>query len=594
MACSRVISNSARSLALLASVGLSGVACGDDDGRASDAAQEQFSLEVLAPPGDAIGLAFNESIELRVRYSGQDDRPLRDRQVEFSIVAVGGESVGGSALSATQNETNREGIASVELVAGAEGAGFRVAVTAPQATQATFFVSVSDQGFTRLLVEPIHMGPRSSLAFSQVDVRLYRPSELRCPDADPDALPDSLFPPRSVPTFLQVAEFVNVASGVGYTVVAWATVEDSATPLTFGCIELGESQTRNFDVELLLTTQDRPVAMDGPAQVESTFNLAPVIADGGDAQTLWSPLACPLGPGQLLVECVADALVDDGELDCDFQGTGALANKIRAERGTADASGCRPASAGGSDSIDKIMQDAVEAGGSFPTGSALADVLTIRDSIAGQLVVRSELQVFATAAQHRLVEAEVGTAPAFVVDLSASNRPLLEQSFAASTTPMGSAAPLSSLSTHGFTLDYGSIAGEGFQSLALTPASLDGVALGTALSASAESGMLTACEAVSDVLCTAVAEPSNCAQSACATAATHLDGALVQWWTRLADLGGVDFQLEGELILRDSDNDLVVDSVGRDAAGEITGGWTATMTTEDGQVADIGGSGATP
>ncbi|MBT8491743.1 MAG: Ig-like domain-containing protein [Deltaproteobacteria bacterium] len=569
-------------------------ACGDDGSPPpADGGPEQNRLEVLDPPGDAIGLPFGASTTLRVRYSNGNDEPIADARIEFSILAGASEAVGGSALSATDALTDSDGIATVDLVAGAQGAGFRVRAEVPGSAQATFFVSVSDQGFTRLLVLPVHDGPRPELEFTQIDVRVYRPQELRCPGADPDALPESLFPPRVLPAFGERAEIPNLISGAGYTVVSWTTIAPSTTPLSFGCAELSAEQSRNFDVEVPLTTTDRPVRMDAPLALSSDLDLSLLVADSPAAQAPWATLACPLGAGQLAVDCVADALLAAGPLDCDFSSaSGALADAVRAERGDADGDGCRPADKnGGGDSLDKLVDDAIAAGGSFPTGSELAAVVAVRDAIASSLTVRSELRVAATA-EHRLVEAEVG--PGYVVDLVASARLVIErQGIAATVTPAGAAAPVAELETHDFTFDYGAIARDGFQALALDDHGLGGQTLGSELFGSVMSGGDSGCTALSEVFCGAVGEPDSCASAACASAESYLDDALREWWLRTRP-GGLDLSLSATVELRDSDNDLLVDQLGRDAAGAITGLVSATLTTTAGAVTDLPGTAASP
>jgi len=560
--------------------------CGDDGRAATDGGLEQFTLEVLDPPGDAIGLAFNQTVELRARYLDQAGTPLRNRTVEFAILASASESVGGSALSATSATTNRDGIAAVELIAGAQGAGFRVAATAANASQATFYVTVSDQGFTRLFIEPIHDGPRSVLGFSTVEVRLYRPDELRCGNADPDDLPESLFAPRSLASYGDVAKLPNLAANAPYTAIAWAQSAPSSTPLAFGCVELGAAQARNGDVALPLLTTDRPVFMDQALTVESTFDLGSLADANPTAEAPWNVLACPLGPGQLVVDCVADALVSDGELDCVFTGSSAVADDIRAARGAADSSGCRPATrAGGADSLDADMMQAIALGGTFPTGVELDELLSVRADLAARLVLRSRLHIAGSAASHTLVEAELGPGPVFVVDLLASARLVLEQTqIATQVAPLGSASPTATLASHAFTLDHGALARDAFAALALDGHGLVGNALGTALTASVKKTPSTGCVAVSEILCAATALPSTCAQAACTTARSQLDADLQGWWL-FTHGTALDLTLTGSLVLRDDDDDLIVDRLGRNGAGEITGEWSATFATQSGDVA---------
>src|SRR5690606_19353611 len=141
---------------------------------------------------------------------------------------------------------------------------FRVEVRAPAARSALFYVAVSEGGFTSLVVTPRHEGSRDAGAADTLQVRLHRAVDLRCVDADPEALPESVFPPRALPGYDEPAVFRNVSAGESYTLVAWAESAAGGI-LGFGCVDLGAAQVRSgLGLALDVAVVDRPAAIAEP------------------------------------------------------------------------------------------------------------------------------------------------------------------------------------------------------------------------------------------------------------------------------------------------------------------------------------------
>lgn len=564
---------------------------GDDDAQADAGPPRSARLVILTPPGDIVGLSFNASTTLRVLYETDAGEPIADERVGFAILATGaGEDPGGSTLSETQATSDAQGIARIDLKAGAERTHFRVEVSATDAPSTRFYVAVSQTGFARLIVTPVHEGWRAADSFERIELRLYRTAELRCADMRIDDLPSPVFPPRSLAEFGGAATYQSVTSGESYAIVAWTQIAGSATRMSAGCMELGQGQVPPGDITLTLVVRDRSLVLPSSVTLTSSIDLGPIAAaiSSGGGDRAWRTLACPTGPGQLLLDCTLDALAPDAVLDCEVDSEAPIVAQVETQRGTADADGCRPALIGSDPSLDQQLLDGVAAGATWPLGADLDALLHAREDTLDSFELESELTIEGpTSARHRLTTArlEVGGEP-FEMDLLSSSRPVLQQS----QVPIDIVGtPLLDIGEHGFTLRYGSIAQAAFETVGLAPRALADRAhdLGTALVDSVTGGGVgeAGCPSVSAIICGAIGSPLGCAEEACATAAAHLDEAFVAWSQRINGVG-IDFTVSGQATLYDDDNDLYVDAIGRTEELTPTGSWTAIFELASGQ--DVG------
>ncbi|MCG8416807.1 MAG: hypothetical protein MJE77_02545 [Proteobacteria bacterium] len=585
--------------------------CGSNGDPGFNGFPDGARLVVLDPPGDALGMTYNDRITLRVRYEKESGQTISGSLVEFALVATSEpEDTAGSTLSNNQASTNSLGVAQVDLVVGAQEATFRVSVDAQDAPTAYFHINVSEGGFTRLYITPVHDGWRAEDSFSTIQVRLYRrsrivplPSAARsgaadvygCASLDVDDLPDSLAPPRSLDSFGGTVDYLNVNAGQPHAIVAWTEIAESATPIPVGagCVDLGGTQLPNSRVHLDLVVSDRDLVLDGVAIV-SQFDLEPVSAviEQGGADRPWRVLACPAGPGQLLLDCALDAAAPDGALDCVVTGSSALVDAVSTHRGAPDGASCRPEILPPSaQSLDRMLTDAVAAGAGFPVGDQLLAALAMRSAIADSFTLGSEVSALSSrAARHRLIAIAVGTASQqYTLDLSATSRPVVD------ARPVGVDlfGDRVTVGTHAFTLRYGSVARDGFTELALVPAGLGSEAetLGTALARSVrdDSSGQTGCAGFSAITCAAISQPDSCLLTACQSGSTALDGLMTDWW-RMLDGPGLDFALASDAVVAsDPDGDLLIDEVGAGADSETPGTWSATMTLANGEEVAITG-----
>lgn len=574
------------SMAVLAAVGAGG--CGDNLApRSVDGGSEQSSLVVLDPPGESIGLDFHARATLSVRYVGPDGGPIAGAPVGFSLVTSASEATGGSTVSDTEVATDDDGVAGVDLVAGGERVNFRVQATAPGAPPALFYVTVSQGGFTDLVVTPAHVGYRAEAALGAVEVRLYRGAAAGCDDLSADDPPESVFPPRSLPGFGGEAVFRNVAAGEPYSLLAWAALSPGGRPIAQGCVELGPDQLRAAgQARLPLPVVDRSPELAGRIAIESVLDMTPlagaIAAAGPDP---WVSLACPLGPAQLVIDCALDAAAPDGALDCEATGDSPLAAEVQALRGLPDADGCRPGSLGPADSLDARVAAALAPPWSDP--DLVAGLVAARRAPLEAVALRSSLEPLTGGAGvvHRLERLAVETARgAASVDLVASNRPIVRQVAPAAVTASGQLV----VDRHGFTADYGRFAQGVFAELGLLPAGLAGQdgALGQSLHGAVTDEDGAGCPALSRRVCGEIARAGGCLAEACAEGSAALDSLLEAWW-QLFDGPGLDLSLAGSAALADPDGDLELDGLGQE--GE-PGAWNARLRLSTGQNVALDGT----
>lgn len=588
--------------ALVAAVAAAGAACssgGGDLGVIPDAGTpEARYLDILGTPGEEVGLAYNSRVTLYVRYLRVGGGVVRREPVRFALEANRpGEATAGATLSATTANTNQSGEASVELFSGAEDARFRVSVDARDAGTVYFFISVAQGGFARVDVEPVHQGWRAAEELARVEVRLYASAFLSCDALDVDAPPTSAYPPRGLDGFGDAVSFQNVSARQAHTVVAWAETAAGARPVAVGCLPLDGAQLPTGSVRTAVVVRDRDLILPETLSVSARFDLGAVaaIVDAAGATAAWDVMACPAGPGQLLLDCALDAAVPDDALDCVVNGTGgpdSLVAAIEAQRGPPDlldGAGCRPGLLdGGELSLDGRLTEAVAQ--AWPTGATLLDVLAVQGSVVGELSLDSVLTPLGTSAlAHGLGQARVPAGnEVFPLDLPATSRPVLTAGPVAASLD----GNLLAVAPHGFTLRYAALAAGAFAALGLAPAGIDDDprGLGQSLVAAVrDPGTdLTGCAGLSNLVCTTAGEDAGCLAEACAGAVPVLDAALAAWLEVLdGSAAGVDFELAGTLALLDADGDLVVEGLAPASgpAGEQDP-WRGSMTLAGDQVVE--------
>jgi hypothetical protein len=531
------------------------LACGDD-AASPDAGLQNFELQVLDPPGDAIGLALGGDITLRVRYLDDSGASIDSAEVGFSILTTGSEDDGGSTLASDSVQTDSNGIAEVALLAGAERVNFRVLATADNAAPATFYVAVSETGFTDIQVTPLHQGGRLESDFASINLRLFTPNQLTCNELDIDALPESIFVPRTVNKFGDRASFPNILSESDYVLVGWAaTLNGPEYRQSVGCTALDSAQTTNPVLSLSLAIADRAVLIPSPLGLTTEVDMAPVhdALEAAGAHNGWSTLECPVGPGQLVLDCTIDAMDSDGTLDCIYDAGNSAAQAVAASRGTIDAFGCRPQDNGGP-TLDANIA-------SILTVADLAPIIGRRTALLSLFSVESHVTPSSlVAAAHQL---RTATVEDFSVSLLESARPTLEQGpLDLQRSSLDTASSSLTLPTHGFTLRYADFAKAAMADVS-EPLNLELDTLAESIVTSAMDAGDSGCVAISALICAETGGPANCAEAAC-TAATSAMGSELDRWLSALDTVGLDFTVGGSLLLTDTDDDLLMDGIEAD------------------------------
>lgn len=389
--------------------------------------------------------------------------------------------------------------------------------------------------------------------------------------------------PHSLAGFTGAVIFENVSAGAAYTIIAWAEVVGNDTRVAAGCVNLGAQQVPAAPVALELVVSDWPARLPPTSVLDSTINLTEVAAAIEPLARPWSTLGCAeAGLGQLILDCTIDALAPDGKLDCSVTSEAELVTTLEARRGPPSSAGCRPAQVATDPSLDSLLHQAVLAGATFPTGTELDSLLSIRDDAIDELSLTSEIGFYGPgSAYHALHQLSVDiTGEEREVELRASDRPVLEQ------TQVGivhDPAGTLEIAEHGFTLRYGRFAAELFHDLALEPAGLGerALELGAALFESAHDAVAgDGCAAISAIICAELDAESDCAQAACAAASGVVNSLLTAWWRNL-DSTGLDLLLSGSAPLYDFDDDLAIDTIGVDGDEVRTGSWRARFLLAD-------------
>lgn len=515
------------------------------------------TLEILTPPGAQIGLKYNETIDLRVRYVTDDDAraPVGGEVIRFAIF----DDPGGSTLASDRATTDDDGVATVRLTGGAQQTTFRVRATASDAPS-------------------VEIGVTVSLAFVDIDVLLtgdvpagsVRSTALLFTNASCAALPVTAPPP--VPLRQLVVASPPPATiafrfllSLRYAILG--RVEDAdGRPLAAGCVDVGaQAIPAGVGVTLTLPVEKTRPSVLGRYGLETTLQLG--ASEQATRLAGWRAVGpCPLGIASVTLDGIAARV------------SSTVASAIAAQRAAPDASGCRPATKpGGGASLDAQL-GALLAGGPADWYDVLyADLL----ALIANSTLTSTLAIAASGpragdpptARHTLDELRLGPLAgggSKTIALATTARTVLDVEDIAVAVSDGASSATSAtvrLGSHGFTLDLGSAWLATFRELALAPRlpmvmpqppSLR--ALLDATIAVAQRNGKQGCAAVEDLIC-AVTGASGCATTVAPACAAALDAEAVVLEGAFADPPGLDYVIEGGATAVDTDGDLRADAL---------------------------------
>jgi hypothetical protein len=517
-----------------------------------------LALEVIGQ--SQLGLHYSKSAVLEVSYHTDDatQQPVVGQPVHFSIFG----DPAGSTLSADRATTDASGIAQVTLTAGAAEATFKVTVSATNAPDTEFQVSVSKLDFVGMRVELAWSGDSTTLRALLYNAHTC--AELPPSPGAPTAL-RSLSKTGSTATL----EFINLLS-MNYAILGRAE-DASGHLLGQGCVDVPSALVpAGSTVDLPLPLALVLASPIGSYSLSTSIDVAP--ASSGVATSPWHALtACPLG----LAQAILDATVD--ELASDPLKT-AIANQRAPATGT---NACRPSMIGAATTLDADLEALLTTTNAPAT--QLDSMVTALDGIVAKAVVASTLTVSAAGpstltGEHVLGEIDTGLLPAGKFDAAALGLPIIDVKDVPVSFDQGKLV----IGAHGFTLRLPALWLTTFEDgvlgakfPALMPPTTRGW-LGLAVAAVTHGGM-NGCAGIEDLVCTKTAA-ANCSGNilpACLTALDHVSGQLEAGFRTLS---GIDFTLSGQCNASDTDNDLLIDRLD-------SGSWTSPVA----QTATFGG-----
>lgn len=547
------------------------------------------SLRIPVPPGPDVGLGPGTQQMLRVQYLDAAGGGIAKAQVRFAIF----EDPRGSTLSSDAANTDAEGFASIQLRAGATSSRFQVHASAPGAKDAVFYVEVSDAGFGALAISAEYNGALGGAQLTdlkRVTYSLY--GEVACTSVDP------LSPPTPLRTRLATGLDKEVVLGalplnLAHTVTARVdrTVGTGWQPRAWGCVEIPVGALKaDEQLSMTLSVADLWPSLVGSYTLTSSFTLPKLNRPLADALQPWTDLVdCPTDPGQLMLDCILDALDPGDPLDCKVVQPSAKTQALMAERGTLEGVCRTNTSAKGTPSLEKLVADLAQSWGGG-TKAALAKVETQGADALSDLELQSQLVVQTLAQQdvgtgtvvtkHALERVTFpgpgGSAAVYnVADVGLAKWVAFPvQATVTSQGPTGWGWDLA-LQPHTFSLSFGLLARDALGKLVLSPLGLPGTsaALASHLANEVTGTPKAGCAAIDAVACKAARLGPGCLAKACTTGlaglASYLDAGFDQ-----IDGQHTDLTLEGSAELKDTDGDLRVDGLGDVSA---PGTWKASF-----------------
>lgn len=548
---------------------MGGVACGDDGSSplSDGGSTGDHLLEILNPPGRSIGLAPNDTVQLRIRYLDPRGVPVSGAEVGFTVEGEGR----GSILESVSAVTDGDGVAVMRLAAGGEAANFGVRVTAPDAVAVVFEVAVSQVGFASLWVRPNYRGAHPLSRFEAVEALLFFDGS--CPTLGPtgDLHPDRV---RTVSGLAQDLLFENLPAGLAATVVVRGR-DAAGRWLVWGCVTLAAGQLVPGTVAVLdVSVSDLRVSPAGRYSLVSTLVLPESEASAWMAAV--EPVGrlgrCARGFEQALLDCVVDAAFPDGSDDCVPTSSDASALLFETARGDLDAEGCRGATAsGGGVSLEEQLLASVDATG-LSARQALSDIALLDPLAFGTLEVHSTLSLAddpgssGAFAWHRLESVRF---PGLPLDLAfplsdQGNTPLEADSLAVQYEE--GAPPRVLLPPHALALHPAWCVWSYVRVALLAPVHLPGhpTSLVEALGGSYQDGATgsSGWPAAQAVTCDALGLPPGCLQQGWDQGVAWLQARLASSWEAIPGPSSADLTLTAQLALPDADFDLVADGLG--------------------------------
>jgi hypothetical protein len=554
--------------------------CGDD-APATDASASgrQLLLEDLPTPD--IGLRTAASRILKVRYLTLAGAPIVGEPISFTISGT----PRGSTLSDATVYSDSNGIAAVEVRAGAAETAFLVDIDAPSAPQLRVYVQVSNAGFGSLSINAEYSGT-SMRSITRVEYRLY--SGLQCATLTLPS-PGPALRERSTSSAAEVATFSALALDQDLSVLALA-YGDQRRLRASACAEIPAQLTsKALVLTMQLRLEDLQPILSLQYTLQSEIRLPATSRPLASALRPWGALTdCELGPARWVLDCVLDARDDGDPLDCIVENPSPETRAIMQNRGVLSA-GCRAAlTSDGRPSVESVLMANLQASASSKL-EALRTIEARAKNVLSSLTLQSTLALSAT---DELWRAYATHTLQRVTFQNASDSTTLDLN--AIAVPSRSAGPILAtatgwrltLATHQLGLRFGLLARVAFgelvlqrdwpkQTEAVVGALVDGMA-------SPKSG----CSGLDERICVQARLLPGCLKDACEQGARVLTSKLDQGFSAM-DSFLPQLTLAGEAKLDDSAGDLKVDTIGLGTNAEALGAWTTAEITLAGEKASL-------
>jgi hypothetical protein len=496
------------------------------------------------------GLKFGDARVLRVVYLDADGNTLAGRRVEFALVG----QAGGSTLSAASAITDGSGVAAVEVRAGQSLTTFEVHASATKAGEVVYVVSVNERGEFAALDVVASIPPDLAVS-GELKVVLYdvADTDVSCATISPFAPPDG-GRSKLADTPLTVVNFGALEPSHDYTLLVIPSAD--GVPEVGGCADILHDRLLVGATMLALVPIARLQVTPAETYVVTSRLLVGSLDRVADA---FAPLACPLAPADVFINCLIDARSSGpgDPLDCvptsaDFDEDGVALNL---HRGLLHTDGCRDENILQgviSPSLEKFLHDQLVA--LAPTATQALGQATQPDAVSqalAEMTLASELNLAPTPSPDRWIAthvlktatwADAAGSGSFAVDLSTQGLPHL--------TATGVPVTLSTtgdleIGAHELSLRFGELTRQAAGSLLFSAYGLpaDSAGLVAVFTGALMSGHPSACDALDQLICPAAGLATGCLGASCADALAALPAALDA--RLLAFDGGADFALQG-------------------------------------------------
>lgn len=325
-----------------------GVACGDDTATTGNNNDNVLpGVDVPIPQGSKlqhtgtcagqvncqVDVTFNSARPLAVKLIDGNNSPVVGAAVRFELNA--GNAVG-TTLNATSSQTNSDGIAQVEIRAGAVTGVAEVVVTVPNDASIPplkFVAGVQPKDSASYTVSFDHAGTSSLkdirvfLFDSAASCAAVREDIARQRDDDPMTNPvlQAEFTANGIANIdgtLPLVVFPGLANGQAFTVAAHAMSRaNSEVELAFGCKDNNPPIENGNSVSVLVNLEDHIPRVKGVYDVTHTFSITDAICNpdgmGGYAGVLPSGVCLTIDLLGRLATDPASFLLGDGNNPAD-------------------------------------------------------------------------------------------------------------------------------------------------------------------------------------------------------------------------------------------------------------------------------------